>query len=260
MLTIVYEDSALLVVSKPAGLSTQAPPIAGPTLEQAVRAYLNPGNPAAAYAGTLHRLDRPVSGLVAWAKTPAAARHVSRQFQQRRVHKLYWALVEGRPHAGPQIWDDWLVRDPTGLGRAQTCAPGTPRAQPARTFVQILAPVAGFTWLALRPETGRTHQLRIQAASRGLPILGDSLYGATTPFAPNAIALHARELAFLHPDDGRPLRFQAPVSSPWPSLPDADPPIPDLDPILGRLSDHLLNTLAPPRPPSGNPNLLDPEP
>lgn len=226
MITILHEDPFLLVVAKPAGLSTQAPAVAGPTLEHAVRAHLDPADPSAAFAGTLHRLDRPVSGVVAWAKTPAAARHISRQFEQRRVQKLYWALVEGRLGLQAATWDDWLVRESTGLGRVQTCRPGTPRAQPARTLVRVLGTVGELTWLALRPETGRMHQLRVQAASRGTPIAGDTLYGATTPFAPNAIALHARSLTFLHPADGRPVTFEAPTPDPWPPDPDSRQPPP----------------------------------
>jgi 23S rRNA pseudouridine1911/1915/1917 synthase len=175
---ILYEDAHILVVNKPAMLSTQAPPIAGATLEAAVRAHLNPADPASAYVGTVHRLDRPVSGVVLWAKTPKAARRLSRQFAARRAGKEYWAIVEGRPATAQGVWEDWLFHDKTGLGRVQIVAPGTPRGQPARTRFRR-EPAAslpeGLSWLILSPETGRTHQLRVQAAARGLPILGDRM-------------------------------------------------------------------------------------
>jgi 23S rRNA pseudouridine1911/1915/1917 synthase len=217
MLAILHEDGHLLVTDKPAGVSTQAPEIAGATLERAVRAYLDPTGSGAAFVGTLHRLDRPVSGVVAWAKTPAAARHVSRQFEARRVRKVYWTLVEGRPGSGTGVWEDWLAREATGLGRVQVCAAGTPRAQPARTRWRVIAEVgAGLTWLELLPETGRMHQLRVQAATRGLPIAGDALYGAATGFRPGAIALHARSLGLRHPADGREVEYVAPAPAGWP--------------------------------------------
>lgn len=214
---ILFEDAHILVVNKPAGISTQAPPIAGPTLESAVRAHLRPDDPSAAYVGTVHRLDRPVSGVVLWAKTPKAARRLSRQFAGRRVGKEYWAVAEGRPAAGEGLWEDWLFHDKTGLGRVQVVAPGTPRGQLARTRFQRAEAgdlPGGCSWLVLRPETGRTHQLRVQAAQRGMPILGDRLYGSTREFA-SAIALHARELAIVHPATEAPLVLTAPLPEAW---------------------------------------------
>lgn len=214
---ILYEDAHCLAVSKPAGLSTQAPPIAGPTLETMVREHLRPGDSNDVFAGTVHRLDRPVSGVVLWAKTTRDARRLSRQFERREVEKVYWAIVEGTtpPRAG--VWEDWLCREDTGLGRVQTCNSGTPRSQLARTRVENGAPARlpdGCFWLELRPETGRMHQLRVQAAARGGPILGDALYGSSRPF-PNGIALHARSLTVRHPALDRPIRFVAPLPESW---------------------------------------------
>ena len=100
-------------------------------------AYLNPAEPNSAYAGTVHRLDRPVSGVVLWAKTRRDARRLSQQFENRRVEKTYWALVEGEVQPTEGDWEDWLVREDTGLGRVQTCLPGTPRSQ--RAFTRLRA-------------------------------------------------------------------------------------------------------------------------
>jgi 23S rRNA pseudouridine1911/1915/1917 synthase len=215
---ILYEDAHLLAVVKPAGISTQAPPIAGPTLEWEVRSHLCPEDPAAAFAGTVHRLDRPVSGIVLWAKTTKAARRLSQQFARRQVRKEYWAIVEGRPALDEGTWDDWLIfDDSTGIKRAQVVAAGTPRASTARTAYHVATAVqlpAGTSWLKLWPETGRTHQLRIQAAARGFPILGDALYGAAGAF-PEGIALHARSLAIHHPILNQPLTFEADPPETW---------------------------------------------
>ena len=115
-LKILYEDEHLLAVSKPAGLSTQAPPIAGTTLETLVRTHFGGGDPLSAFAGTVHRLDRPVSGIVLWAKTSRDAHLLSRQFEKRTVTKEYWAVVDGQNVPDSGLWEDWLVREDTGLG------------------------------------------------------------------------------------------------------------------------------------------------
>lgn len=221
-LVILYEDAHCLVVSKPPGISTQAPPIAGPTLETAVRAYLYPEAEASSggFVGTVHRLDRPVSGVVLWAKNTKAARRFSKQFERRLVRKEYWALVLGaNPPEGSGTWEDWLYREETGLGRVQVCAPGTPRAQRALTrwrAERLPMPLEpGVAWLRLEPETGRMHQLRVQTASRGWPILGDAVYGSRAMF-PDGIALHARCLTVQHPVLERPMTFVAPLPESWP--------------------------------------------
>jgi 23S rRNA pseudouridine1911/1915/1917 synthase len=237
---ILYEDSDCLAVAKPAGQFTQGTwaPTGEVTLEQWIRQYLDPDDPGSVYLGIVHRLDRPTSGVLIWAKTPKAARRLSSQFEGRRVVKEYWAIVEPpRPVAGPTVddapaesespdgaggaawtWCDWLTRTHR-TGRADVVAEGTPGARRALTRVRrdpagILP--GGCAWLRLWPETGRTHQLRAQAAARGMPILGDVEYGSTTPFEmPHAIALHARSLEVRHPIRQTPMTLVAPVPPGW---------------------------------------------
>jgi 23S rRNA pseudouridine1911/1915/1917 synthase len=212
----LYEDAHILVFDKPAGLLTQGPAVAD-TLEAHVQRHLSPERPDTVYLGTVHRLDRPVSGVVLWAKTEKAARRLAMQFAERRVRKEYWAIVEGQPADGQGIWDDWLCTEDTGLGRVQRCRPGTPRARRAVTQYERGDPRAipeGCAWLRLAPETGRTHQIRAQAATRGLPIVGDQLYGATRTF-PEGIALHARALTIQHPTLDRPMTFEADLPASW---------------------------------------------
>jgi 23S rRNA pseudouridine1911/1915/1917 synthase len=223
-LVVLFEDLHCLAVVKPAGLLTQGTPAGEPTLEALVRRYLNPGDPAASYLGTVHRLDRPVSGVVVWAKTPKAARRLAGQFAGHAVRKEYWAIVEQTPGPGgsdpdrdrEEVWDDWLTApDATGLVRA--VAPTTPGARRALTRVRRdpgarLPP--GTAWLRLWPQTGRTHQLRAGAAARGRTILGDHAYGSPRPF-PCGIALHARTLAIEHPILRTPLVWLAPVPVLW---------------------------------------------
>lgn len=231
-LHVLHEDADCLAVVKPAGQFTQgtwAPP-GELTLEQAVRLYLDPEHPESVYVGIVHRLDRPTSGILIWAKTPRIARRLSAQFEGRRVEKEYWALVERDDavrQAGPAaddvilavepVWTNWLTRT-ARKGWAEVVAPETPGARFAITRVAVQPSPSlfpGFAWLRLWPETGRTHQLRAQAASRGLPILGDQEYGAKTPFGPHTIALHARKLQLRHPTLQTPMTLIAPLPASW---------------------------------------------
>lgn len=217
-MNILYEDAHCLAVSKPGGLLTQGVAGGEPTLERAVRRHLRPDDPGGVYVGTVHRLDRVVSGVVLWAKTPKAARRLAHQFAGRVASKEYWAIVSGALRATEGTWDDWLYEHETGLGVVQVCQAGTPRARRALTrFRQEMDAKGvppGCVWLRLWPETGRTHQLRVQAGARGVPILGDRAYGSTESF-PVGIALHARALTVQHPTLDRPIRFEAPLPEVW---------------------------------------------
>jgi 23S rRNA pseudouridine1911/1915/1917 synthase len=221
-LVVLFEDPHCLAVVKPAGLLTQGTTAGEPTLETAVRRHLSPGAPQSPYLGTVHRLDRPVSGVVVWARTPKAARRLAEQFARREARKEYWAIVEGDLPAsdpnGDEAWDDWLApADASGVVRP--AAPGAPGARRAITRVRVSSESAmrlpaGTSWLRLWPETGRTHQLRAQARHRGRPILGDQAYGATRSF-PRGIALHARVLTVRHPVLRTPLTWVAPLPDAW---------------------------------------------
>ena len=207
---------------KPAGQFTQgkwAPP-GEMTLEEAIRRYLGPDDPGAVYLGIVHRLDRPTSGVLIWAKTPRAARRLSAQFERRRVVKEYWALVDTGPDrvsGGDETWCDWLTR-PGRTGLVRPAPPETPGARPAVTRMRREAAgkvPAGTDWLRLWPETGRTHQLRAQSRRAGSPIVGDTEYGSKTPFGPHAIALHARSLEIRHPTLQTPMTLVAPIPPAW---------------------------------------------
>ena len=237
-LTILFEDDHCLALAKPAGQFSQGAwaPHGHITLETAVRRYLRPGDPHAAYIGFVHRLDRPTSGVILWAKTEKAARRLSIQFQKRLAFKEYWAIVEStasaqtpgeaRPelvYAGEEcdktVWHDWLTRADEN-GRVSAVDRETRGAREALTQVRLSTAASslpeGCSWLRLWPQTGRTHQLRIQAARRGAPILGDVTYGASRRFAHvNRIALHARSLTLKHPTSGRELLLVAPVPTWW---------------------------------------------
>jgi 23S rRNA pseudouridine1911/1915/1917 synthase len=221
-LQVLFEDNHCLAVAKPAPLLTQAPP-GVPSLESLVREYLRERyhKTGRVYLGVPHRLDRPVSGVVLFARSSKAARRLSEQFQEHSVTKRYWAAVEGqvRPDAG--TWEDWL-RKIDGEARAVAVRPDEPGAQRAVLHYRSLGTCQDGTLLELAPATGRMHQIRVQASLRCWPVRGDRLYGATCEFGPPAaldreriIALHARTLTFLHPIRYEPITVEAPLPPVW---------------------------------------------
>jgi 23S rRNA pseudouridine1911/1915/1917 synthase len=223
---ILFEDNHCLAVAKPAGLLTQGVPSGLPTLEAQVKEYLREHYHKAGrvYLGIPHRLDRPVSGVVIFARNTKAARRLAEQFQQRQVTKVYWAAVEADVQPGEGTWEDWLRKLPEEA-RAERVPPDTPGAKHAILEYRRLQPCPSGSLIEVRPKTGRMHQIRVQAAVRGWPILGDVLYGARLPFGPPAalprdrvIALHARRITFLHPIRYEPVTVTAPLPEAWREL------------------------------------------
>jgi 23S rRNA pseudouridine1911/1915/1917 synthase len=220
---VLFEDHHLIAVNKPAPLMTQAP-VGVPSLEAMVKAYLKDkfAKPAGVYLGIPHRLDRPVSGVVVFCRNTKAAQRVAEQFQQHSVTKVYWALVEGVVADDAGEWRDF-VRKVADQAKAEIVPPDAEGAREAITAYRVLRRDADATLLELTPKTGRMHQLRVQAAARGHPVVGDALYGSTRPFGPPAelprdrvIALHARRLAFTHPFRHQtPVELEAPVPEYW---------------------------------------------
>jgi 23S rRNA pseudouridine1911/1915/1917 synthase len=241
-LPILYEDNHCLAVAKPAPLLTQGVPPGIPTLEAAVKAYLKERYQKAGrvYLGIPHRLDRPVSGVVLFARSTKAARRLAEQFQDRQVEKVYWAAVEGDVQPAAGTWEDWLLKLQE-QSRSQRCAPETPGARRAMLRYCRLNSAAGISLLEIRPQTGRMHQIRIQAASRGWPIVGDAWYGSLRAFGPPAelardrvIALHAHSLTFLHPIRYEPITVSAPLPETWREVWQTDVSCPTLDPVRER--------------------------
>lgn len=222
-LEIVYEDNHLLAVNKPAGLLTQGDETGDPSLVDLVREDLRirfqkPGN---VYVGLLHRLDRPVSGIVLLARTSKAASRLSSQIRDGNVAKVYWAIVEGTPLEESGEWTDALLKD-EARNVVRVVPEGTRGGQEARLAFRVLGRRGGDqAWVELRPTTGRSHQLRVQLATRGLPIVGDVKYGSRARLKAldggARIALHARSLTFNHPTRGEAISLESPVPADWPS-------------------------------------------
>ena len=222
-LEVLFEDNHCLAVNKPAGLLSQADVTGEPSLVEVATAYLKthyhkPGN---VYVGLLHRLDRPTSGVILLAKTSKAASRLSQQFRKGSIAKVYWAIVEGVPSEPEGEWVDRLEKNQE-TNRSAVVPQGFPAGKVARLEYDVLERWDRFTKLELRPETGRSHQLRVQLAARGFPILGDAKYGATRPLRRRdghaRIALHARRLTFNHPTKQEVISVEAPVPADWPKF------------------------------------------
>lgn len=222
---ILCEDGPVLVVNKPPGLPTQAPP-GIESLETRIKAFLqardNP--PHDVYLGVPHRLDRPASGAMVFGTRRRTTQKLCKQFEHRTIKKVYWACVEGCVEPAEGTWQDYLWKV-YGKPQAEVVPADHPEARLAILHYRVLATGPWGTWLEIMLETGRTHQIRVQAASRGYPVLGDFQYGSNTPFGPQfdderlrAIALHARTLAFEHPGHKRPISVTADSPAFWPRL------------------------------------------
>ena len=212
---ILFEDDDLLVAVKPAGLPTANAPRGHESLFTQLARRAGP----AGFIGIVSRLDAPVSGVVVVAKTPAAAAGLAGQFRERTVDKRYDAVVTGRFPAPLGTWVEWHDElpehhdGPTAPERRAGAKPPRGGTRPAAVRCRVVRRAGEVSLVELRPSTGRRHQLRIQLASRGCPIVGDRRYGSRLPGT--GIALHAREIGFVHPASGAQMRFTAPPPEAW---------------------------------------------
>ena len=214
-LDILYEDNHCLAIAKPSGWASAHFQGEDETLDRAVKHYLKekhqkPGN---VFLGVVHRLDKPVSGVLLFARTSKGAARLAEQFREGTVEKVYWAVVEGEVASAAGTLEDWLKKD-RDTGRVEVVEPDTPEARQALLHYQRKAVHGGLTLLEIRPQTGRTHQLRVQLAHRRHPIYGDAKYGSVHTFG-QAVALHARALTFLHPIRYEPITLTAEVPQGW---------------------------------------------
>jgi 23S rRNA pseudouridine1911/1915/1917 synthase len=215
-LEVVYEDDDLLVVNKPPGMVVH-PGHGHPqgTLVNALLSrypHLDVGD--SGRPGIVHRLDRDTSGLIVVAKTERALEHLRREFKSRRVQKTYLTLVQGRPLAPEGIIEAPIRRDPRQRHRMAVVAGG----RPARTRYELLEELGDYSLLAVSPETGRTHQIRVHLSWLGMPVAGDPVYGqgrgtrrAKKELGLERQFLHAWRLSFEHPRGKGEVTVEAPL-------------------------------------------------
>jgi 23S rRNA pseudouridine1911/1915/1917 synthase len=211
---ILYEDNHLLVVVKPQNIPVQQDSSRDMDMQALLKRYVKekyqkPGN---VYLGLVHRLDRPVGGVMVFARTSKAAARLSGQFRDGSAKKGYLAVVHGVPAAEGRF-QDFLIKEQNNFSRiADEKESG---AKSARLFYTLLERQEGLSLVKILLETGRSHQIRVQFASRSMPLWGDVRYGERQERG--GIALFAQELSFRHPTTGEPLFFSAlpPEKYPW---------------------------------------------
>ncbi len=212
---VLYEDNHLLVVDKPPYLPVMGVQADRASLLTLAKQYVKekynkPGN---VYLGIVSRLDAPVTGAVVIARTSKAAARLTEQFRSGRVKKVYWALVEGVPEPEEAACVGWVRKDERHR-KMHTTHKNHPEAKEARLSYRTLARLSQATHVEVLLDTGRKHQIRVQLAHRGHPILGDRKYGAKAEF-PEGIALHSRRVELVHPVRKTLLQLIAPLPKCW---------------------------------------------
>jgi len=216
-LQVLYEDNHLIAINKSPGMLVQGDETGDRTLADAVKDYIKSryGKPGAVFLGVVHRLDRPVSGVVVFARTSKALSRMNELFRDRKTEKVYWAIVNKKPVKTEDTLIHWLSKDET-KNKTTVYARETKDALKSELSYVTKQQSAGALLLEVRPITGRSHQIRAQLAAMGCPIFGDVKYGSKEETGDGSIALHARKLTFVHPVKKEALTILAdPPRSSW---------------------------------------------
>lgn len=215
---ILYEDNHLIAINKRAGDIVQVDETKDEPLDEKVKKYIaiTYNKPGSAFLGVVHRLDRPVSGVILFAKTSKALERMNAIFKNREVKKTYWAVVRNKPANISGTLIHWLVKNP----KTNVVTPYTTEvegSQRAELSYRLLGELGGYYLIEVNPLTGRSHQIRVQLSTMGCPIVGDNKYGYPRGSRKGSICLHARRLQFLHPVKKEPVNIFAklPVDGFW---------------------------------------------
>ena len=202
-LQVIYEDNHLLAVNKPAGMLVQGDETNDKPLVDFAKDYIKAryGKPGDVFLGVVHRIDRPVSGAVIFARTSKALERMNKIFADREVDKTYWALVKDRPDPLSATLVHYLDKDREKNITKALDAPSRrhPDAKRSELTYDLVSSIGNYHLLEVHPKTGRSHQIRAQLSRIGLPIKGDLKYGFPTPNKDGSIHLHCRSMKFIHP-------------------------------------------------------------
>lgn len=210
-LQVLYEDNHLIAINKRPGDLVQGDKTGDVPLPEIVKDYIKKkyDKPGAVFLGVIHRLDRPTSGIVVFARTSKALSRMNSLFSARQSKKTYWALVAGKPHPESSRLEHFLKRNPK-QNKSYAYPKEVPDSKKAILSYRTLQQLDRYSLLEVDLETGRHHQIRCQLSALGHPIKGDLKYGAQRSNANGSIHLHARKLEFVHPVKKEDLKIVAP--------------------------------------------------
>jgi 23S rRNA pseudouridine1911/1915/1917 synthase len=215
---VLYEDNHIIIVSKASSEIVQGYKTGDMPLSEMVKAYIKEkyNKPGAVFLGVVHRLDRPVSGVVVFARTSKALERLNAMFRDSDVHKFYWALVCNAPEPQEGRLEDMMWRNEK-QNKSYICRPGAARkdAKLAKLNYRQIGRTDRYWLVEVELLTGRHHQIRCQLSNLGCPIKGDLKYGAPRSNPDGGISLHARRITFVHPVKKEPMTVEAPVPSSW---------------------------------------------
>lgn len=221
---VIYEDNHIIIVYKEAGEIVQGDKTGDEPLSEKVKEYVKekyhkPGN---VFLGVVHRLDRPVAGLVVFARTSKALSRLNDMFRKGEVHKTYWAITREAPRQPEALLEHWLVRNEK-QNKSYAYDHEVAGSKLARLSYKVIARSQNYTLLEVRLLTGRHHQIRCQLAHIGCPIRGDLKYGARRSNPDGSISLLAHHIEFVHPVSRQTLSFSSPLPAEplWQAMGDA---------------------------------------
>lgn len=215
---VIYEDNHLIAVNKPTGVLVQGDETGDPSLADYTKQYIKMryGKPGDVFLGVIHRIDRPVTGTVIFARTSKGLSRMNELFRKREIKKVYWAIVtEETPQLEDRL-EHLILKDETRnkvkvFDRPSNRSKG---AKPAVLNYKLISRIANYRLLEIELETGRPHQIRAQLAHIGCPIMGDLKYGYPRPGRDGMIYLHARRLEFVHPVKKEPIVIESEIPQP----------------------------------------------
>jgi 23S rRNA pseudouridine1911/1915/1917 synthase len=209
---ILFEDNHLIAVNKRAGDIVQIDDTGDEPLDEQVKKYIAAkyNKPNGAFLGVVHRLDRPVSGVILFAKTSKALERINLMFKSREMKKTYWAVVRNRPQPSEGNLVHWLVKN-SQKNVTKAHDKEVAGSQRAELNYKLIGELNGYYLIEVDPITGRPHQIRVQLSTLDCPIVGDNKYGYPRGSLKKSICLHARKLQFIHPVKKEPVSIFAPL-------------------------------------------------
>ena len=212
-MTVLYEDNHIIAVNKTCNEIVQGDKTGDTPLSETVKAYIKDkyNKPGEVFLGVTHRLDRPTSGVVLFARTSKALARLNAMFQSHeQIKKTYWAIVQGAPKVPEARLENWLIRN-EAQNKSYIAKPNANNAKKAILEYRTLVRGENYTLLEIQLETGRHHQIRCQLSAIGCPVKGDLKYGAKRSNPDGGICLHARQIEFIHPVSKQNICITAPV-------------------------------------------------